>query len=102
MLFGSFSVKLESTMSHVPAQPKNSYRVQLQLTSGVSRMDSVLMQALRAQNDVLELKNISREQFKKLFKDKRVLIKDQVARPSSALASGTTYVDLIGFAAKAK
>ena len=87
-------------MTHIPSQPANSFRVTLNLTSGVSRMDSVLMQAFRAQDDVPELKTITRDQFKKLFKEKRVLIKDQTARPSSGLASGTTYVDILGYSAQ--
>ncbi len=87
-------------MSHIPTQPANSFRLIIQLASSVSRLDSTLMQALRSQNEVPELKSITREQFKKLFKDKRIMIKDQVARPSSGLASGTTYIDILGYKAK--
>ncbi len=82
-------------MSNIPVQPANSYRLTLTLTTGVSRLDSTLMKALRDQDDHLSLKNITRDQFKKLFKDKRVLIKNQSARPSSALAKGTTYIDIL-------
>ena len=82
-------------MSNIPVQPKNSYRVTLTLSHGVSRLDSTLMQELRAQNDHESLKTITREQFKQLFKDHRVLIKGQIAKPASALASGTTYVDIL-------
>lgn len=55
------------------------------------------MEELRKQSRNLALKNISRTEFKALFKNKRVRIKGQPATPSSALAQGTTYVDIIGF-----
>ena len=83
-------------MDHVPPQPQNSIRITLQLTSKASRLDSPLMEALR-QCKHLDLKNLSRTEFKKLFNDKRILIKNQPARPSSAVAAGTTYVDILGF-----
>ena len=81
----------------IPPQPANSFRIVLQVTIGQSRMDSTLMAALREQKENLDLKNISRTAFKKLFDEKRVMIKGQPARPSSALAAGTTYVDILGF-----
>ena len=84
-------------MSMIPAQPPHSFRVTLTLISKMPRLDSVLMEALRAQNQNLDLKNISRAAFKELFKNKRILIKDQPARPASALSGGTTYVDILGF-----
>ncbi len=84
-------------MSMVPKQPQNSFRVTLTLSLKSPRLDSVLMEALRAQNKNLDLKNISRAAFKDLFKNKRILIKDQPARPASALSAGTTYVDILGF-----
>jgi hypothetical protein len=83
-------------MDHTPPQPANSIRITLQLTSKASRLDSPLMEALRKSNH-LDLKNISRTDFKKLFNDKRILIKNQPARPSSSIAAGTTYVDILGF-----
>jgi 23S rRNA-/tRNA-specific pseudouridylate synthase len=55
------------------------------------------MEALRKQSRNLLLKNISRTEFKELFKAKKVRIKGQPATPSSALAEGTTYVDIMGF-----
>lgn len=80
-----------------PVQPANSFRVTLILTAPKPRIDQILMEELRKQNKNLELKNISRTEFKELFKKKRVRIKGQAAVPSSSLAKGTTYVDLIGF-----
>jgi hypothetical protein len=56
-----------------------------------------LMRALREQKDNLKLRVLSRTEFKQLFKEKRILIKGQAATPSSSLAAGTTYVDIIGF-----
>lgn len=84
-------------MSMIPPQPKNSFRVTLTLTLKTSRLDSVLMEALRAQNKSLDLRNLSRAAFKELFKNKKILIKGQPARPSSALSAGTTYVDILGY-----
>ena len=84
-------------MSMIPPQPKNSFRVTLELTSGMPRLDSLLMEALRGQSKNLDLKNLTRSAFKQLFKEKRILIKDQPARPASSLSGGTTYVDILGF-----
>ena len=84
-------------MAMIPPVPKNSFRVTLELSLGSSRLDSPLMEALRAQDKNLALKNLSRAAFKQLFKDNRILIKEQPARPSSSLSKGTTYVDILGF-----
>jgi len=84
-------------MANIPPQPKNSFRVTLELSSKQPRLDSLLMEALRAQNKNLDLRNLSRAAFKQLFKEKRILIKEQPARPASSLSSGTTYVDILGF-----
>ena len=82
---------------NLPEQPKNSFRVTLQLTSAKPRLDQVLMEELRKQSKNLALKNISRTEFKELFKKKKIRIKGQSAVPSSSLAQGTTYVDILGF-----
>lgn len=82
---------------HIPPQAKNSFRIVLELNRAEKRLDSVLLQALRDQNENINLKNISRVAFKELFKNSKVLIKGQNARTSSALAKGTTYVDILGF-----
>jgi hypothetical protein len=59
------------------------------------RLDTHLLEALRGQEENGDLKRISRSQFKKLFDEKRVLIKGQPAKPSSSLAAGVTYVDVV-------
>jgi hypothetical protein len=81
----------------IPEQPKNSFRIKLELSHRESRLDGVLMKALRDQKENLTLRVLSRAAFKELFKEKRILIKGQPATPSSSLAAGTTYVDIIGF-----
>jgi hypothetical protein len=85
------------TMENIPDKPKNSFRVTLVLSSPRRRIDQVLIEELRKQNRNLLLKNISRTEFKEIFKKKRVRIKGQAAQPSSALAQGTTFVDILGF-----
>lgn len=81
----------------IPVQPKNSFRVVLELANGAKRLDSPLLEALRAQDRNDELKRLSRTAFKKLFDEKRIQIKGQNAKPSSALAKGTTYIDILGY-----
>lgn len=81
--------------SHIPEAPKNSFRITLNIGQSRTRLDAPLMEALRAQSENLDLKNISRSQFKEFFKDKRILIKGQPAKPSSELAAGVTYVDIL-------
>lgn len=80
----------------IPEQPKNSARIVLELPYPESRLDSVLMRALRESKN-LNLRNISRTQFKQLFKEKRIQIKSQPACASSGLSKGTTYVDILGY-----
>lgn len=60
-------------------------------------MDVILLEAIRGQEDNLELKRISRTAYKELFNQKKILIKGQAAKPSSALAKGITYVDILGY-----
>lgn len=81
----------------IPAQPEKSFRVTLELDYPESRMDNVLLAALRGQDENLEAKNISRTALKALFLNKKILIKGQRAKSNSALAKGTTYVDILGF-----
>lgn len=83
-------------------QPSNSFRVTLNLSTPRPRIDQVLMEELRKQSRNLALKNISRTEFKELFKKKRIRIKGQPAVPSSSLAQGITYVDILGFEDKIK
>lgn len=82
---------------HIPARPDGSFRVVLELNSSGSRLDSVLLKTLREQKENLDLQNISRTVYKDLFQSGKILIKGQRARPSSTLAKGTTYVDILGY-----
>lgn len=86
-------IKMKST----PEQPPHSLRIELVMNHRQPRIDVILLEAIRAQERNLELKRISRSAYKKLFLEKRILIKGQCARPSSALAAGTTYVDILGY-----
>jgi|GEM_PF-624639 len=89
-------------MNHTaPLQPPDSFRIALQLSSGGHRIDAVLLEELRGQGSNAQLKNISRSALKKLFKERRILIKGQSAVPSSGLAAGITYVDILGFGGEA-
>lgn len=80
-----------------PEQPANSFRIALNLDYPESRMDNVLLTALREQSENEALKNISRAALKDLFNNKKVFIKGQRAKSNSSLAKGTTYVDILGF-----
>jgi hypothetical protein len=80
---------------HIPVQPKNSFRVVLEVFKAEKRLDNILLQFLRDQDENIDLKNISRTEFKDLFKDGKVMIKGQKARTSSAVAKGITYVDIL-------
>ena len=73
------------------------FSVTLTLTSRAPRLDQVLIEELRKQNRNLALRNITRSEFKELFKTKRVQIKGQNATPTSALAQGNTQVDILGY-----
>lgn len=79
----------------VPPQPPNSFRVVLELNRAEKRLDAVLLQALKAQNEDLNLREITRLKFKELFTSGRILIKGQRATPSSGVAKGVTYVDIL-------
>lgn len=82
---------------NIPPQPPKSARIILILPRSEKRLDNVLLKAIREQNDSQRLKEISRADFKELFNSGKILIKGQRAKPSSALATGTTYVDILGF-----
>ncbi len=81
---------------NIPVQPPHSFRLILELNARVSRMDTTLLNSLKAQKDHLNLRNITRQGLKNLFLAGNIQIKGQRARPSSALAKGTTYVDILG------
>ncbi|MGE3262048.1 MAG: hypothetical protein AB7K68_09735 [Bacteriovoracia bacterium] len=85
------------THQHAPKQPENSFRIVLTVNKRMPRLDVLLLEAIRAQDKNEELKRISRTVFKGLFNDKKILIKGQAAKPSSSLATGTTYVDILGY-----
>lgn len=82
-------------MEKIPEQPANSFRIALNLDYPESRMDNVLLNALREQDENMTLKNISRTALKDLFNQKKIMIKGQRAKSNSALAKGTTYVDIL-------
>lgn len=82
---------------NTPAKPANAFRIELVLEYPEERMDNVLLNALRSQNENEKLKSISRTALKNLFNEKRIMIKGQRAKSNSSLAKGTTYVDIIGF-----
>ena len=85
----------------IPKQPPRSFRIALNLERHESRMDTVLLNALKIQKENLDLKNISRGKLKEYFINGQIEIKGQIARPSSSLAKGVTYVDVL-FNAPAK
>tara|TARA_R110000868_G_scaffold258137_10_gene515424 strand:+ start:2724 stop:2984 length:261 start_codon:yes stop_codon:yes gene_type:complete len=79
----------------IPTPPENSFRVTLELEAKAERLDYVLLEALKNQSENEALKQISKAQFKKLFTDKKVLIKGQNAKAKSPINSGTTYIDIL-------
>ena len=81
----------------IPAPMPNSYRIVLQLENAEPRMDNVLLKALRDQDENQKLKMLSRTALKDLFNEKKIFIKGQRAKSSSALSKGVTYVDILGF-----
>lgn len=81
----------------IPEIVPNAFRVTLDLSYAHSRMDNVLLTALREQNDNEALKVISRTALKDLFNEKKIMIKGQRAKSNSSLAQGITYVDILGF-----
>lgn len=80
---------------HAPPPVSGAVRLVLKMNSRQPRLDVHLLEAIRGQEMHPELKRISRTQFKKLFDEKKILIKGQPAKPSSSLNTGTTYVDII-------
>ncbi len=80
---------------HEPPAVKGAVRLKLVMNSRQPRLDVHLLEALRALEDNDSLKRISRTQFKKLFDEKKILIKGQPAKPSSSLNTGATFVDVI-------
>jgi 23S rRNA-/tRNA-specific pseudouridylate synthase len=87
---------------NIPAKPAHAFRIKLSLDFPEDRMDNILLDALRNQDQNLLLKNISRSALKSLFNEKQILIKGQRAKSNSALAKGETYVDILGFDQESK
>jgi hypothetical protein len=83
--------------ANIPEKPANSFRITLNLEQPEERMDNVLLNALREQDENEALKNTSRTALKELFAQKRILIKGQRAKSNSSLAKGITYVDILGY-----
>lgn len=79
----------------IPEKPENSFRVTLNLESSQERLDIPLMEALKKQVENTELSLISKAHLKRLFNEKRVLIKGQNAKAKSPVNSGTTYIDIL-------
>jgi len=82
-------------MQNIPPIPSNSFRITVNLDYAEKRMDKVLLQALQNQDENAELKKMTRALMKSLFAKGKIMIKGQRARPSSALAKGTTYIDIL-------
>lgn len=85
---------------NIPPKPANSFRITLDLLRPASRLDAILLQAIKGQNENLTLREISRTAFKELFNSGKIQIKGQNARPSSGINRGITYVDILGFTQK--
>lgn len=81
----------------IPPRPPKSFRITLQLERRERRLDNVLLKSIREQDENFKLKHISRQDYKALFDNGKILIKGQKARPSSAIATGTTYIDILGY-----
>lgn len=81
----------------IPPQPAKSFRIVLELNRSEKRLDTVLLAAIKAQNEDLNLREITRTKYKELFNSGKILIKGQKATPSSSVAKGITYVDILGF-----
>jgi hypothetical protein len=84
-------------MTTTPEQPAGSFRITLNLEQPESRMDNVLLNALREQDENDRLKAMSRSGLKELFNQKKIFIKGQRAKSNSSLAKGITYVDILGY-----
>ena len=86
---------MPKSADNIPPRPPKSTRIVLELNQSESRLDTILLAAIRSQDENPTLKAISRVDYKELFNNGKVMIKGQRARPSSGLAAGTTYVDIL-------
>ena len=78
-----------------PEIPENSFRVTIETENNCPRLDSVLLASLHAQDENEELKAMSKTLLKKLFTQKKILIKGQSAKAKSPIQAGTTYIDIL-------
>lgn len=78
-----------------PEKPDNSFRITLELEQSSPRLDTVLLEALHKQTENTELKVISKAHLKRLFTEKKILIKGQSAKAKSSINSGITYIDIL-------
>jgi hypothetical protein len=78
-----------------PEIPENSFRITLELENNEVRLDTILLDSLRKQDENDELKAMSKTLLKKLVTQKKVLIKGQSAKAKSPIQAGTTYVDIL-------
>ena len=85
---------------HIPPKPPNSFRITLDQIASGKRLDALLLAAIKAQNENLTLREISRTTFKELFATGKIQIKGQNATPSSSINKGITYVDILGYKQK--
>ena len=81
----------------IPPRPPKSYRIVLELSRSEKRLDTVLLAAIKLCKDNLNLREITRTKYKELFNNGQIIIKGQRATPSSAIAKGTTYVDILKY-----
>ena len=82
---------------YIPPQPEKSFRITLDLERAQNRLDSCLLAAMKSQTAQPSLQQMSRSKFKELFNTGKILIKGQRAKPTSSLAKGVTYIDILGF-----
>ncbi len=83
--------------NNIPELRENAVRVTIELNWPEKRLDNVLLDKIRTQGENLSLKTISRSTLKQLFANGKIQIKGQNARPSSSLAKGITYVDILDY-----
>lgn len=83
--------------NNIPPKMSNAFRIAISSDMGEPRLDNVLLNALRDQSENPTLKVISRGLLKTLFAEKKIFIKGQNAKPSSSIARGTTYIDIVGY-----
>ncbi len=79
----------------IPEQPENSFRVTLDLDEAQPRLDVPLLNALKQQTENEALSQVSKAHLKRLFTEKKVLIKGQSAKLKSPINKGTTYIDIL-------